>query len=125
MDINKQIYYNVKMLAKKEGMNLGEVEKQIGISQGYLSRLKCVSAEVVVKLSKLFEVPIEDLMTKDMGSSIQKEELTRRLDMAVSTVCGEDDAMKLMIKIVRVINDYFDELEEQDHDTERTDSEVH
>ena len=69
---NSILVDNISYLAKKYNLRIGEVEKMLGISTGYISRIaneksgKKLSIDVVWKISKLFEITIHDLICRDL-----------------------------------------------------------
>lgn len=69
---NSILVDNINYLAKKYNLRMGEVERLLGISAGYISRIaneksgKKLSIDVVWKISKLFEVSIFDLISRDL-----------------------------------------------------------
>lgn len=68
-EINTNIYNNVKALAKAKGVKLQDFAKSLNISVGYISRIeKNISVEVLMKISKFFNVSMEDLVNKDFKS---------------------------------------------------------
>lgn len=61
------VYLNVKILSKKRGMKLGEIEDACGLSCGYLSRSqkirnKGISVNTLIRLAEVLSVPIESLV---------------------------------------------------------------
>lgn len=58
---------NVKRIAKEKGLRLADIEKAAFVSVGYISRLKKsrvrgMSAETLLQLSKVLEVTIDELL---------------------------------------------------------------
>lgn len=68
MEIQETIYRNVKALAKLKHEKISDVEKEIGVSTGYLSRTKGLGLEKVQKLACHFGKGIDDLITMDYWS---------------------------------------------------------
>lgn len=63
--IYTRIYENIKVLAKINNQKMSDVEKQICVSPGYLSRERGLKIDRVYALSKIFGVTINDLIEKD------------------------------------------------------------
>lgn len=73
MGLRERIYENTKALARLRGIKVSEVEKQIGVSVGYLSRTsKCLTVEKTYKIATLFGVTIDSLI-KENYAEICKE----------------------------------------------------
>lgn len=69
---NSILVSNITHLAKSNDIRLGELEKMLGISTGYISRTakentnKRLSIDVVWKLSQFFNVSIDELVSHDL-----------------------------------------------------------
>lgn len=69
---NRFLISNIAFLAKKNGLRIGELEKLLGLSAGYISRTakessaKKLSIDVVWKISKLFEEDLPVLLETNM-----------------------------------------------------------
>lgn len=70
---NKILVSNITFLTKKHGIRIGDLEKMLGISAGYISRTakensgKKMSVDVVWKLSRIFETDIRILLEVDLN----------------------------------------------------------
>ena len=70
---NSILISNINYLAKKNNLRIGDVEKMLGISTGYISRTakenssKKLSIDVVWKIAKLFEVNIKNLLEQNLS----------------------------------------------------------
>ena len=63
----KNIYLNLRRLAKEKGMIIADVEHQVGVGTGYFSRLnryptKSVPVTAAIKLCEIFDVTLEELL---------------------------------------------------------------
>ena len=62
----KNVYSMAKYLCRKKQISMGELEKGIGVSQGYLSRVgsgkKGISLEIAIKIADYFEISVDDLL---------------------------------------------------------------
>lgn len=64
---------NIAYLLKKYGLRMGDLEKLLGISAGYISRTvkenssKKLSIDVVWKIAKLFEISVQKLIEDDLS----------------------------------------------------------
>lgn len=69
---NSILVSNITHLAKSNDIRLGELEKMLGVSAGYISRTakentnKRLSIDVVWKLSQFFNVSIDNLVSHDL-----------------------------------------------------------
>lgn len=69
---NSHLINNVNFISKKYGLRIGEIERMLGVSAGYISRTakenssKKLSIDVVWKIARLFEIEIQTLIGKDM-----------------------------------------------------------
>ncbi len=69
---NSILVSNITHLAKSNDIRLGELEKMLGISTGYISRTakentnKRLSIDVVWKVAQFFSVSIDDLVSHDL-----------------------------------------------------------
>ena len=91
MDSNQILRANIKFLLKEKNIPIGELEKCIGVSQGYLSKFfKHGSQEMrlstAIKIAEFFEVAINDLL--DM--SLPKVGHAKPLPGDVWNICGMD-----------------------------------
>ena len=62
----KNVYSMAKYLCRKKQISMHELEKEIGVSQGYLSRVgsgkKVASLEIAIKIANYFEISVDDLL---------------------------------------------------------------
>lgn len=76
-----KVYDNIYFLIKHRGVSIGKLERSIGVSLGYLSRSKKVnadiSAETLYRISKFFDVTMDELYTGSFRADAIKEELER------------------------------------------------
>jgi transcriptional regulator with XRE-family HTH domain len=69
---NSFLVNNINYMAKKSDLRIGDLEKLLGISAGYISRTakensaKKLSVDVVWKIAKLFETDIKVLLETDL-----------------------------------------------------------
>ncbi len=70
---NSILISNINYLTKKSNLRIGDIEKMLGISAGYISRTakensqKKLSIDVVWKIAKLFEVNIKILLEQNLS----------------------------------------------------------
>jgi transcriptional regulator with XRE-family HTH domain len=84
MDDREMIYENVKALAKINNQKLGDIETEIGVTKGYLSRKsKGLTIHNVHKLAKHFDITIDDLVSKDYWYEYRSRFAIDELDEAV------------------------------------------
>lgn len=111
MECNKTIYRNVKTLVKIRGIHLSDIEKECGMSIGYLSRGKNLSSLHLIKLSEIFGVSIDDLLKKDLTSSFRSDELIQKLEKTLGKNCSKEEVESLMKPIRLAVYDYFADVE--------------
>lgn len=81
---NSILISNINYFAKSNLLKLGELERMLGVSAGYISRTakentgKRLSIDVVWKLAKFFEVDISDLINRDFRIPIETSDLLLR-----------------------------------------------
>ena len=84
-DLMKIFSRNVRFICKQRGLNIGNFEKQIGVSAGYLSRLEKNASKIallnIYNASKILAVTIDDLLNKDMAIEQRIAELKEELEM--------------------------------------------
>ena len=73
VDFNRQqVIDNLMKLIQNSGMKVGDVERSLGVSAGYLSRLSkkenesALSAEFIWRISQLFNVSIDTLVRENL-----------------------------------------------------------
>lgn len=82
---------NITYLAKSNKIRLGELEKMLGISTGYISRTaqenasKRLSIDVVWKVAKFFDVSIDDLVSRDFRIPSETADLLHQFIVKLST----------------------------------------
>ena len=75
---------NTRYLCKQKGKSIGELEKEIGVSTGYISRL--AKTKQAIKLSsayvtaKILEVSMDDLLSEDLMIVNRIHELEEELN---------------------------------------------
>lgn len=73
----KALSDNIQALIKIRGIQIGKLEKQLGVSAGYFSRVRrgmSISSEVLYKLSKAVDVSMDDLCSKGYNNRLIKED---------------------------------------------------
>ena len=69
-EINSDIFFkNISFLLKQKNLNVGDFEKLVGFSAGYISRAKkqsFTSINFIVNAAQIFDVSIDDLLTVDL-----------------------------------------------------------
>lgn len=94
---NSILVSNITYLAKSNEIRLGELEKMLGISTGYISRTarentnKRLSIDVVWKVAKFFDVSIDDLISHDFRIPSETADLLRKFiaKLSVQTMLDE------------------------------------
>lgn len=79
-DYAKIFRNNVRYICKKRKLHLSELEKQIGVAQGYFSRKsRGIEIEIAMNVSNLLNVCVNDLCNYDMARMARIAELKREL----------------------------------------------
>ena len=102
--ITQQFYRNVNALAKANHYPISELEQTIGVCNGYFSRGRkknsIPSIEIVYTVSRLFDLPMEELLSKDCEKRIRKPLIKAALTDVIS-IAGEDFSKEDVIQILR------------------------
>ena len=76
-----RIYMNVKWLARIHEKKMYEVEREVGVSEGFFARCKTscnsMSVDVVWKIAKLFNVSVDALLTEDLCMTYLRDTVIR------------------------------------------------
>ena len=80
-ELTRKICRNVKYLCLIRDVRLGEVEKAIGVSVGYISRTHKAASDFSLfkadRIAKYFDIPIEFLFTEDYCEKYHRLELIK------------------------------------------------
>jgi len=82
MTVSEIIVVNTRFLCSYKGIKLGEIEQEIGVSCGYLSRLKGkkqLSVDKAYKIANLLDVGIDELSSLDLAKKRRIMELKEEL----------------------------------------------
>lgn len=82
-NVMETIYRNVKALAAINGLKLMDVEKDAGLSVGYLSRCKSLDVNALVELARMLDVGVEELISCDFTEELTRKEILCDLKAAV------------------------------------------
>lgn len=78
------IYENIRYLAKENGIRMSDVERAVGVSTGYFSRLKAREKSIpigyLLTVCFLFNVPLEYLCTVNIVKQAKITKLTAELE---------------------------------------------
>ena len=76
------IYQNISLQIKEQKLSVSEVEKQCGVSIGYISRIKNghIGFEFFYKISKLLNVSLDDLCSEEFYKEIKANEIIRKIE---------------------------------------------
>lgn len=82
-EIIQRFINNVRFLCEKDGIGIGTLETSIGVTPGYLSRFKKGAKKMSLTnaygISKVLNIPLQDLLEKDYIAIYSKEILTMEL----------------------------------------------
>lgn len=80
----RNFYMNTIFLCKEKGILIGELEKKVGISPGYLSRLCSESKQLSVfkayRIAQILEYNLVDMLEKEIWKPIRIKELEAELE---------------------------------------------
>ena len=81
--MDNKFYGNVKYLAKKKGIMLGDIEESAGKQRGYLAmrknRCRQIDLNVAMTCSKMLGVTVNDLVEKDYGGAQMKQDILKKI----------------------------------------------
>ena len=111
------LQHNVKMFCEIQGRKIKDIEKAIGVSEGYFVRCsQCHNStgiDVICDLAELFNVPIEDLITdayeKRLQTTQAKAELTKaatQLSEAISKAqesIGKEEILRIIREKLEIV----------------------
>lgn len=67
-EFNNRIVDNIRIFSKMRGIPIGNLEKAIDVSPGYISRIrsgqKCINAYLIYKVINILEIDVEELLEK-------------------------------------------------------------
>lgn len=104
MNIKERIYENTKALCGIRNEKLGDVERNVGLSIGCLSRINIgIKIENAYRIAKYFDVTIDDLIEHDYGEEykelLAEKELNEAVKRAKKAMRG-CDVLKVVNKIL-------------------------
>lgn len=79
----------IKELCERDGITVSGLEKELGYSNGSLTKSKSISSERIYEISRKFRVPMEYLMTGELervNEETQKLERKRAVLMEINDV---------------------------------------
>lgn len=95
-----RIYKNVKALARINKKELGKIEKEAGLSVGYLSRRKKgLDIEKVANLADQFGLTIDELVNVDYAEKLKKDISKIMLKGAVEASMKALDSKEILIVV--------------------------
>ena len=86
---------NLKYLIKRYGMQLKNVEKKVGVSQGYFSRTAKTGSlplEVAFRAAKAVDSNLHDMTETDMGRAFAAQELREEIARLQAELEGMEEA---------------------------------
>lgn len=93
---NRRFVENVVFLAKKQGMKIGELEKELGLRAGYLARKRQnetdIPLRIVCHISSIFDCTVDDLLNRDFVKEAKIAELqqaVQKLNKEIEELGGE------------------------------------
>ena len=109
---SEQLHRNVKMICRKQGRRLKDVEKAIGVSEGYFARNKIARGstgiDIICALAELFNIPIEGLITDNYERGFQEMQAKAALTDAAAKLSEAIDEARGILKrdeIYQIIED--------------------
>lgn len=87
-EIIQNIYQNTKYLCKKNGIPLAEIEREIGVSAGYLSRVANSIGDIgilkVCRIAEELETSVGDLIDSEMWKTDRIKELREEIERLIN-----------------------------------------
>ena len=114
MNINEKLHANVKAQAKLNGVNLGDVEKEAGVSVGYLGRKNSIiSVELLIRLAEILDVGVSRLLEEDIEHELEMKEAVSAFWEAVNGMSKyySDESIRTLLENI-LGKDEDDELRE-------------
>ena len=76
---------NVLCLLKKQGKKIGDLETDIGVAKGYISRCKYgskqrISFPTMLMAADYVETPLQDLVSEDFAKELELKEIQRQIE---------------------------------------------
>ena len=96
-ELMENLYNNIHVLISNRGYYIGDVEKAIGVSRGYFSRLARekyeykISAVTLYKLSQYFGVSMDNLVSRNSTKLL--------LEAKVAEIQKEIDGIKSQLSV--------------------------
>ena len=85
LTLNQNAYRNLQYLTKRRKQSMSWLEGILGVSKGYLSRLakrnkgRQIGAARLYRASMLFDVPMEDLLTRNLEEDNREEDIMQEI----------------------------------------------
>lgn len=80
-DLYETLFDNIRLIVRLEGLAIGELEKKIGVSAGYISRMhrkgSTLGIEKLYKLSKITGYSMDDLCSKQLKIRLLQAEINK------------------------------------------------
>lgn len=80
-DISQKFTKNVRYIAKSQDYPIGKLEKDVGVTVGYLSRFKngtkSIGLDVACDIASKLNYSLEDMLTKDIRKEVLRAEIKR------------------------------------------------
>lgn len=77
IELNKKIIQNIRALLRMKNIKIGQLEKTIGVSVGYVSRLengeKRMGFNTIYKAAQTLGVTVDELITGEFRKEILRE----------------------------------------------------
>ena len=88
--VYNRFFSNIKCVCKEKGIKIGELERSVNISKGYLSRMRKEGKGITLAnayfLAKQIDIPLDDLLNKDISKERRIKELEEELAMLKNEV---------------------------------------
>ncbi len=80
-NLYKTLFDNIQLIVRFEGLAVGELEKKIGVSAGYISRMRrtgsTLGLEKLYRLSKITGYSMDDLCSKEFKMRLMQAEINK------------------------------------------------
>ena len=79
-EISVEFCKNVKYICENSGIMIGEVEKNAGISRGYISRQKRISLDCAYNIANYLDMSLDSMVSKTLEKEQKIKALKKHLE---------------------------------------------
>jgi len=75
-----RLHDNLRYSAMAKGIKISDLEKEMDVSPGYISREKALSLRSVYRASKFLDIPMETLIEEDLSTACKIEAIRKEIE---------------------------------------------